>query len=419
MEAAFNSYHNDPEYTSVILLSEAIRIMLKEIHPKRSKNNDNSRVAEHVMQESSDMKKLDNEGVKKMTSKTGIKGLSNILESSLLNESELQRAEIVFATNDIVMRLGKMIEDLSKMGTDDIMPLVDGIRDNFGPTIAEQFSREAEQSLQAAADSIDSMKQGMDAYRAKFEGHISDEDSQNPVDLSGVNSGGENAALGDIGDDGTEFDMPGIQGDEEFDDDSGLGDLGGDDDETSEPLGRSKKTMESKVGSIAVKEGYSKVSLGTRKNEDGEFVVKTWKDGKRYEGGDYFTNDWEDAKATEAKMKKSIGLKESKVVTIAGKKVKLTMEQIEILQKAKTLTEKIGGLGQSVISAVPATTFLNIQGSRIRITESQLKSLIFAKKFKERVDEKKANAVRLTGVQAAMLQEAKFLTSKVRELLQK
>lgn len=277
-----------------------------------------------------------------------IKGLSGLLESTLLNENELQRAEIVFATNDLVMRLGKMIEDLSKMGTDDIMPLVDGLRENFGPQVAEKFSADAEVKIQDAANGIDAMKQILDRYREKFEGRISDEDAQQPIDVSNLDNGAMAAGMGaDLPADDMAADdgLGDLEGD-----DLGLGDLGGEEEEaTDEPLGRA--------------------------------------------------------------------LKESKIVSIAGKKVKLTLEQIEVLHKAKQLTEKINVLNTAAIVDVPCTTFLNVKGKKIRISESQLKSLLFAKKFKQRVDEKKANAVKLSESQAKLLVEAKLLTQKIGDLV--
>lgn len=32
-----------------------------------------------------------------------------------------------------------------------------------------------------------------------------------------------------------------------------------------------------------------------RKNEYGEYVIKAWCNGKRYEDGDYYTDDYDDA----------------------------------------------------------------------------------------------------------------------------
>jgi hypothetical protein len=38
--------------------------------------------------------------------------------------------------------------------------------------------------------------------------------------------------------------------------------------------------------------------LSTRKNEYGEYVIKAWKDGKRYPDADYHTDDKTDAEST-------------------------------------------------------------------------------------------------------------------------
>jgi len=420
LESSFNDYHSNPAYTQNIMLSEALRMLLTEIHPKRKQSsnkmdetldykvypatgvmvdvenadtmdacaqntqsdvgtneqqtgvyvavmnpdrflgdkevnimsiepfvtsqNEVSPLSRKVSRIMVDTDEQINEDADEMTTKTEdiIKGLGGLLESSLLNENELQRAEIVFATNDLVMRLGKMIEDLSKMGTDDIMPLVDGLRENYGGAVAVKFSQDAEEKIHDATKGVDAMKDMLDRYREKFEGRISDEDAQQPIDLATMQGGDDEAMmapeLGDLSaepDDDLSMDNPDVGLDME--------------DGADEPLGRA--------------------------------------------------------------------LKESKVVNIAGKKIKLTLEQIEVLHKAKQLTEKINVLNTAAVIDIPSTTYLNLGGKKIRITESQLKSLLFAKSFKQRVDEKKANNVKLSEKQARMLVQAKMLTQKIGKLV--
>ena len=308
-----------------------------------------SKICENVVNDGHLYKgyKENKEGNTTMTSKESkIIGLSELLTDSLLNESELQRAEIVFATNDIVSRLGKMIEDLSKMGTDDIMPLVDGLRSNFGSQVAEAFSRQSEEKIQSAANGIDAMKSLLDSYRERLEGRISDEDAGKPLDLSS-RSEEEMGGMGDLG--GEE--MNGL-GDLEGEEMGGLGDLEGEEMEDEGPLGREKKAVA-----------------------------------------------------------------ETAIVTIAGKRIKLTMEQVAILQKAKRLTEKVKALNNIQEDTKPETVSLEIGGKKFRITESQLKSLIFAKNFQKRVNEKKAEVVRLSESQAWMLATAKNITQKVNKVL--
>ena len=46
-------------------------------------------------------------------------------------------------------------------------------------------------------------------------------------------------------------------------------------------------------------------TLRRRKNDWGEFVVRCWKDGKRYEPGDYFTDEWADACNTMVRLREA------------------------------------------------------------------------------------------------------------------
>lgn len=48
-----------------------------------------------------------------------------------------------------------------------------------------------------------------------------------------------------------------------------------------------------------------KFSLSKKRNELGEFVVKCYRNGKRYPDGDYYTNDYQDAKQTMDALKQT------------------------------------------------------------------------------------------------------------------
>lgn len=111
-----------------------------------------------------------------------IEKLTKLTESVMLEEAELQRAEIVLATKDIVSRLQKQIEDISSMATDDVLPLVDGMKENFGAPTANGFAHKAEEALQKASDSVQELRDLFDSYARALEKHIGD--SSTPNDLS-------------------------------------------------------------------------------------------------------------------------------------------------------------------------------------------------------------------------------------------
>ena len=111
-----------------------------------------------------------------------ISKLAAISESVILQEAELQRAEIVLAMKDIVSRLQKQIEDISSMATDDVLPLVDGMKENFGVPTANSFAQKAEGLLQTASDGVQALRDLFDGYSRSLEKHIGD--GEIPTDMS-------------------------------------------------------------------------------------------------------------------------------------------------------------------------------------------------------------------------------------------
>lgn len=286
-----------------------------------------------------------------------LKGIGDLVENTLLAEGELERAEVVLASRDIVTKLQGMIQDIGKMGTEDIMPMIDGVRNNFGANMAATFSSQTEQMIQTTADSIEDFKNTMENWSAKFETRISDEDVQEPVsDMSTDAIGGdedENSLIG--------AELPGDLdtgelGVEHPDDDADLTDeLGGDDAAASEePLGRAKK-------------------------------------------------------------------EEGRVVNLGGKKVKLTNEQVLALAKAKRIMERVRTLGSSTVPSLAMlnTVVIDVHGKKIRLNEEQVKALVFAKNWKKMVEAKKAKSVRLSESQAKKIMLAKKLTEKIEALTKK
>lgn len=341
-ESSFNSHYNDADYARTSLLVEAL-IILREISPKRKPRKLLSvgSVNESTSYKNREVEKpMTKKIVKEDEAVEKAKTLSELLELTLFEENnELVRAEVVLASQDLVGTLQKMVEDIGRMGTEDIMPMVDGIRNYFSPSLAAQFSRSAEQHIQKAADGLQEFKDSMEQYSKTLEARISDEDAHKPInDMTGEMPavdvdppiGAELAAFSDE------------EGDEVEDLAS---ELGGEDAE-GEPLGRAKK--------------------------------------------------------------------ESRVVTIGGSKVKLTNEQIAYLAKARKIMEKVKNLNEA--ASAQKVVVLTVHGKRVRLTEGQVKALLFAKNFRKIVEGRNANNVKLSESQAKNLVVAKKLVEKIKSL---
>ena len=181
-ESNVKDFHEHPDYAKTIMVAEALAIMLKEVSPTKRKikakvkeSKMAKKVAEHKEQgmkkhphpgkkmeaKQEDTKKEKVEEVKKV--KEDVNPRSTTLENlSTLMEQDLDQAELVLAAKDMVDRLQKMAEDLAAMQVEDLMPLVDAMRESFGTEQANAFSASADATLAAALETIKATREQMD-----------------------------------------------------------------------------------------------------------------------------------------------------------------------------------------------------------------------------------------------------------------
>jgi hypothetical protein len=79
-----------------------------------------------------------------------------------LLEQDLDQAELVLAAKDMVDRIQKMAENLAEMQVEELMPLVDAMKEHFGPDVAQVFNSSVEATLQQALDTIKATRDGVD-----------------------------------------------------------------------------------------------------------------------------------------------------------------------------------------------------------------------------------------------------------------
>lgn len=287
-ESKFNTYYNNPDYAKSLLVLEAIK-MLTEIAPKRTKN-----------------KKTEGQMASYKNSQKRTKRM-------VMEEENLDQAETLLAAKDLSDSLQKMAEETAKMSVDDLMPLVDRMKGQFGQDPANGFNDVVKQHLQTVLDTIIKAKDETDNAIIALQG------GQTPGGSSPDQSDiGKNAGIGG----GDEIPPP-PEG-EEDEGGEGLGDVGGKEPsdefsarpETSgpknEPLGRSKKEELRESLSLKMKftdeDNTAKVYWNS---DDKEWVVKFFKNGLHVVDADYFTNDKDDAEVT-AKSEIKKGLQEGK-----------------------------------------------------------------------------------------------------------
>jgi hypothetical protein len=183
-----------------------------------------------------------------------------------LMEGELERAEIILAARDILQRIQKMTEDLAKINTEDVMPLVDNIKGIFGPEAGERFEDVASDSIKKSVDALRDTKDQINQQVLFMEGKISEPEL---TDMGSGNTGDEQTT-----------DQPINQPSDEQDDPFGGSDAASGPE--NEPLGRAKKESATRGGNMIVEDTsgkhivYSKRTLKITKQFD------SYKDAKKY-----------------------------------------------------------------------------------------------------------------------------------------
>ena len=84
------------------------------------------------------------------------------MNAPLMEDANLDKAQTLLAAKDITDRLQGMAEDAAKMAVDDLMPLVDTMKDQFGLEQATAFNNVVKQQLQTVLDSIIAAKDQTD-----------------------------------------------------------------------------------------------------------------------------------------------------------------------------------------------------------------------------------------------------------------
>jgi hypothetical protein len=185
----------------------------------------------------------------------------NILSESLVSlfENEMDRAELVLAAKAILDKLQKMAEDLAKIEADDVLPLLDGIRSQFGQQFADQLNDASTNGLRQALEAVKTSKDQIGSAINNMEGVVTgegtndmaqsdttgatDDQATQPAGDDGMDTGATDGEQSDMASDGDDTNAENNGNGEDDELASGLSDLLGGEEENSDqgPEGRTKK----------------------------------------------------------------------------------------------------------------------------------------------------------------------------------
>jgi len=87
-----------------------------------------------------------------------------------LAEGEEQKAEVILATKDMVERITGWIEDVAAMKAEQLLELLDSIRESLGSDVAQQYQDQVKPALEAIYTALETSRQGLSGALALVSG---------------------------------------------------------------------------------------------------------------------------------------------------------------------------------------------------------------------------------------------------------
>lgn len=229
----FYTSERDPNYLTLVMMEQALTSKIKEMDTGTGVPVDmkNPKV-QQAMKKAQSGQTLNPDDQQTMTAIAMMKK-EGAKKRRMVKESEIQSAQVVLASQDMIDRLQKMTEELSEMQFKDLPALTDSIRNDMGVEQATQFQTQTAAALTALLAAVQQGKTQMEAAQ----GTITGDTSGLPGADTGLPMPGDD--VGDLGDAGVDG-MPGPDA-EPGADDMGL-DVDVDAEELSTPaLGRERR----------------------------------------------------------------------------------------------------------------------------------------------------------------------------------
>lgn len=209
----FYTSEKNPNYLKLVMMEQALTSHLKETGEVAIAVDANDPKTKQIMDKASKGMTLTPDEQKTMTAmalmkkesaKTGMK--------RMVKESELQTAQVVLASQDMLDRLQKMMEDISEMQFKDLPALVDSIKNDMGTEQATKYQADATAALTTLLAAVQAGKTQLETAQGVITGQTpsipgdAELDGQLGAD-AGLDADVDAAALDATGDDGDVADV--------------------------------------------------------------------------------------------------------------------------------------------------------------------------------------------------------------------
>lgn len=118
------TYWDNPQYNKLHLLAHSLKTYISEVAPARANGT--------------------------------------VMKKKIKESSDVQQAEVTLAAQELVDKLQKMVEDLAQMQVQELMPIVDAMKEQLGFETAEAYNTTAEAALAGLLDQAKAAKEALD-----------------------------------------------------------------------------------------------------------------------------------------------------------------------------------------------------------------------------------------------------------------
>ena len=210
-QPSFHTSEQNPSYMKLVVMEQGLAAKLREADVAAggvSTPADMQKQAAAMALQQQQRKKQIQDQIKQKQQELQMlqKQLTQPMSESRLTESEVQQAQVVLASQDMVDQVQKMIEQVTSMQFKDLPALVDQVKTQMGPDQAMKFNQEVTTALTGLTQNLQGSKTQLDAALGVVTG-------QAPV-VPGEAPAGDLGAPAPAGDVGLDAELP-PEGEEE------------------------------------------------------------------------------------------------------------------------------------------------------------------------------------------------------------
>jgi urease gamma subunit len=165
----FYQSQQDPSYLKLIMMEQALQSHLAEVGEAPMAIDVNDAKTKQTIQKASNGQTLNPEEQKTMTAIALMKK-EGAKTKRMVKESEIQTAQVVLASQDMLDRVQKMTEEISEMQFKDLPALTDSIKNDMGTEQATAFQAQASAALSTLLSAVQQGKTQLEAAQASITG---------------------------------------------------------------------------------------------------------------------------------------------------------------------------------------------------------------------------------------------------------